>query len=264
MAGTVEAQRRTFLARASGAHGRPEPGKAWTNSLGMLLVPIGNVRFCAWETRVKDYAAFCSATSRTAPQPDFPQSPDDPVVMVNWDDAMEFCRWLTDKERAQSSIGEKQHYRLPTDAEMERGQPACPRGRRHAGKPRRPAPRLVSLGHRLARHPREPATTPTNPSNPPATARALAASAERLRPRPHLPDISPPTPSGSLTSEAMSGNGALKDIRANTPLRDWGVLRADLGPTAKKSELESSYRNVVDRSDRDVIYGFRCVLAEEE
>jgi hypothetical protein len=25
--------------------------------------------------------------------------------------------------------------------------------------------------------------------------------------------------------------------------------------------MQSSYRNVVDRNERDVIYGFRCVLA---
>ena len=30
------------------------------------------------------------------------------------------------------------------------------------------------------------------------------------------------------------------------------------------TELQSSYRNVVDRNDADVIYGFRCVLAAEE
>jgi len=28
-------------------------------------------------------------------------------------------------------------------------------------------------------------------------------------------------------------------------------------------EMQSSYRNVVDRNERDVIYGFRCVLAPE-
>jgi hypothetical protein len=27
--------------------------------------------------------------------------------------------------------------------------------------------------------------------------------------------------------------------------------------------MQSSYRNVVDRNERDVIYGFRCVLATE-
>jgi hypothetical protein len=27
--------------------------------------------------------------------------------------------------------------------------------------------------------------------------------------------------------------------------------------------MQSSYRNVVDRNERDVIYGFRCVLAND-
>jgi hypothetical protein len=27
--------------------------------------------------------------------------------------------------------------------------------------------------------------------------------------------------------------------------------------------MQSSYRNVVDRNERDVIYGFRCVLATQ-
>jgi hypothetical protein len=27
--------------------------------------------------------------------------------------------------------------------------------------------------------------------------------------------------------------------------------------------VQSSYRNVIDRNDRDVIYGFRCVLAPD-
>src|SRR5205085_1471360 len=51
--------------------------------------------------------------------------------------------------------------------------------------------------------------------------------------------------------------------RAATSVRDWGVLRGGSWATSKRMELESSYRNVVDRSDRDVIYGFRCVLAGE-
>jgi formylglycine-generating enzyme required for sulfatase activity len=46
-------------------------------------------------------------------------------------------------------------------------------------------------------------------------------------------------------------------------VRDWGVLRGGSWATSKRMELQSSYRNVVDRSDRDVIYGFRCVLAAE-
>jgi formylglycine-generating enzyme required for sulfatase activity len=45
--------------------------------------------------------------------------------------------------------------------------------------------------------------------------------------------------------------------------RDWGVLRGGSWATSNRLEMESSYRNVVDRNERDVIYGFRCVLAGE-
>jgi formylglycine-generating enzyme required for sulfatase activity len=41
----------------------------------------------------------------------------------------------------------------------------------------------------------------------------------------------------------------------------FGVLRGGSWATQNRLEMQSSYRNVVDRNDRDVIYGFRCVLA---
>lgn len=43
--------------------------------------------------------------------PGFAQGDDHPVVLVSWNDAMEFCRWLSEKEG--------QTYRLPTEAEWE-------------------------------------------------------------------------------------------------------------------------------------------------
>ena len=43
--------------------------------------------------------------------------------------------------------------------------------------------------------------------------------------------------------------------------RDWGVLRGGSWATSNRLEMQSSYRNVVDRNERDVIYGFRCILA---
>jgi formylglycine-generating enzyme required for sulfatase activity len=49
----------------------------------------------------------------------------------------------------------------------------------------------------------------------------------------------------------------------NVSGRDWGVLRGGSWASRNRLEMQSSYRNVVDRNDRDVIYGFRCVLATQ-
>ena len=40
-----------------------------------------------------------------------------------------------------------------------------------------------------------------------------------------------------------------------------GVLRVGSWATSNRLEMQSSYRNVVDRNEGDVIYGIRCVLA---
>ena len=67
--------------------------------------------------RVQDYEAFCQATSRARSIPDFFQDPTHPVVRVSWQDATDFCEWLTAKERGGGRIEEGQRYRLPTDLE---------------------------------------------------------------------------------------------------------------------------------------------------
>ena len=74
-----------------------------------------------------EYAAFSRATGRAAAScrvprqpfsrlkklswsdPDFPQTPSDPVVCVSWQDARAYTRWLSQKSGAT--------YRLPTQAE---------------------------------------------------------------------------------------------------------------------------------------------------
>ncbi len=43
--------------------------------------------------------------------------------------------------------------------------------------------------------------------------------------------------------------------------RDWGVLRGGSWATSNRFEMQSSYRNMVDRNERDVIHGFRWLLA---
>lgn len=87
-------------------------GMAFTNSLGMEFVPVKAVPgllFSRWETRVQDFANFCKDTERVHDQPNFPQSDDHPVVNISYNDAMEFCSWLSKKEGV--------NYRLPKDHE---------------------------------------------------------------------------------------------------------------------------------------------------
>jgi beta-lactamase regulating signal transducer with metallopeptidase domain/formylglycine-generating enzyme required for sulfatase activity len=113
----------------------PQPrDQHWTNSLGMIFAPVSEteVWFCIWETRVRDFEAFIKATGRDMGNkmyclnsereghnwrnPGFAQGPDHPVVGVNWDDAMAFCKWLTEKERKEGVLL-KGCYRLPSDLE---------------------------------------------------------------------------------------------------------------------------------------------------
>jgi len=94
--------------------------QALINSLGMRFAPVGKVFFCVWLTRVQDFAAFAKDTSYqgTAWQdPGFKQGPDHPVVNVTWNDANQFCLWLTQKEHRQGILNANQTYRLPTDLE---------------------------------------------------------------------------------------------------------------------------------------------------
>lgn len=121
--------------------GRPT-AKAFTNSLGMVFVPVPgtDVLFSVWETRVQDFAAYAAASPGRDDSWQDPELSGDwygrfktsgplhpvvkvtpgplhPVVKVNWEDATNFCAWLTTQDRAEGLLTGGQHYRLPTDAE---------------------------------------------------------------------------------------------------------------------------------------------------
>lgn len=90
------------------------------NSLGMKFVPIGDVDFAIWQTRVKDFEVFAKAVNLRSTSwkgPGFKQGPDHPVVNVSWQEAIAFCKWLTDKEHKEGTLPANQYYRLPTDLE---------------------------------------------------------------------------------------------------------------------------------------------------
>lgn len=112
------------------------------NSLGMEFVPAGNgkVLFSVYETRVQDYRRFrtsvparesgpvlvqvdtswVSSTDFRWSRPNYEQEDDYPVVGVSWKDAVDFCKWLTERERRSGKIASRSQFRLPTDLEWSR------------------------------------------------------------------------------------------------------------------------------------------------
>ncbi|MDQ6912164.1 MAG: SUMF1/EgtB/PvdO family nonheme iron enzyme [Verrucomicrobiota bacterium] len=255
LSGMVEARRQTFLDARLERIVVVDPAQPFENSLGMRFVPVGNVRFCVWETRVKDWAAFCRATGHAFDRPDFKQTETDPVVKVNWRDASDFCEWLTQEERRQNIIEDTQAYRLPTDQEWslaaglsdESG--ATPEER--DGKLRG----VYSWGKQWP---------------PPSGAGNFAdQTAARLRGAiidGYSDGFATTSPAGSFKPNAaglydMAGNVWEWCFDLYKPGSRWGVLRGGSWANSNRAELLTSYRNVVDRNERDVIYGFRCVLA---
>jgi formylglycine-generating enzyme required for sulfatase activity/serine/threonine protein kinase len=258
--GQVEPQQQAFLATRLERSLSPEPGQPWMNSLGMKFVPLGNIQISVWETRVQDYEAYCAATGRRREVPDFAQGPLHPVVKVNWSDAMAFCKWLTDKERDENVLEARQVYRLPTDAEW-----SAAVGLRNEGG-NTPEARDGKIRNEF----------PWGKSWPPPAGAGNYADKAAKGARGGVIDnysdgFAQTAPAGSFKPNALGvydlgGNvwewcaeGYKGESGASG--RDWGVLRGGSWATSSKSEMQSSYRNVVDRNERDVIYGFRCVLA---
>jgi len=106
--------------QASGTTTTATKDAPYINTLGMKFVPVPgtDVLFCIHETRYKDYAVFAGDgqgvdDSWKAQSADgFTPSEDNenhPVMKVSWEDAQNFCDWISQKEG--------NLYRLPTDEE---------------------------------------------------------------------------------------------------------------------------------------------------
>jgi formylglycine-generating enzyme required for sulfatase activity len=103
--------------------------RPFVNTLGMKFVPVPGTKvlFSAWDTRVQDYAAYAQGNNvngawKTQNKDGAPVSrePEYPVVGVNWNEAVAFCQWLTEKESAEGKLPKDAKYRLPTDDEWSR------------------------------------------------------------------------------------------------------------------------------------------------
>ena len=81
--------------------------------LGATEVTIGQFKKFAETTGLKTYAETSAAEdqSRTYLKPGYPATDESPVSCVRWNEAVAYCRWLSDIE--------KTNYRLPTEAEWE-------------------------------------------------------------------------------------------------------------------------------------------------
>jgi formylglycine-generating enzyme required for sulfatase activity/serine/threonine protein kinase len=260
--GRVEPQQQAFLAARLEKSAGPAPGQAWTNSLGMKFVSVGDIRMSIWETRVQDYDAFVRATGHHYEPADFAQGPTHPVVKVNWFDANAFCKWLTDKEHDENLLDERQIYRLPTDLEWSTA----------VGLPNEggstPQARDGKIKNEFPWGKQWP---------PPSGAGNYADRSAKRRGGTVIENYVDNFPATSPVGSFKPNASGIHDLGGNVwewcadsykgsggaSVRDWGVLRGGSWATSNRGEMQSSYRNVVDRNERDVIYGFRCVLTNQ-
>jgi len=118
--GTTSATATVSITSALVAATATPPGRPWTNSLGMIFMPVAGtqVQFSIWDTRVQDYQVFVTASRYAWDAPSsFTQEPTHPAVNVSWSDAKAFCAWLTERERRAGTLNSGQEYRMPTDQE---------------------------------------------------------------------------------------------------------------------------------------------------
>lgn len=260
VSGMVEPGRQKFFEARFFKRLGPRRGEPWENSLGMKFVPVGDVLVCVWPTRIADYDIFCAATGRQRSMPDFAQDASHPVVKVSWEDATAFCEWLTKKELAAERLEPGQSYRLPTDREWSTA----------AGMPE-------EGGNTPEERDGKQRDFPWGKQWPPPPGSGNFADFPTKRGAGAIPGYHDGFPQTSPVGSFPPNHIGLFDMSGNVwqwcqdsykggsaGARDWGVLRGGSWGTASASELRASYRNVVERAERDVIYGFRTVLVPEK
>lgn len=230
-------------------------GKPWQNSLGIKFVPLGKAMLATIETRRKDFAEFVKATNQ--PPVDgrvLDTELDLPVSMVNRSEAEQFCRWLTDRERAQGLLEPDQEYRLPSDDEWSM---AAYLSREIGNNPSERSLRIEGI------YPWGFIWPP-----PAKSGNFLDKSADKTGKTaiPKYEDgFAGLAPVGSFRAD---GRG-LHDLSGNlwewvsdswSTMPDQGVLRGGAYTTSERQELLASFRRHATATDRHPDAGFRLLL----
>ncbi len=95
-------------------------GQRWTNSQGMVLVPIGALLVASTETPARAFLEYLANQGVTLDPSSAASGLDYPASGVDHAAAAAFCEWLTKRERELGLIRPWQRYRLPTDLEWSR------------------------------------------------------------------------------------------------------------------------------------------------
>ncbi len=96
-------------------------GGPWTNTMGMKMIPVGDLLVATRETSVREYRQFIAESGAALkPGAGFGQGLDHPAAAMTLLEARLFCDWLTRKEQAVGRLRSGQRYRLPTDLEWSR------------------------------------------------------------------------------------------------------------------------------------------------
>jgi serine/threonine protein kinase len=230
-------------------------GKSWQNSLGIKFVPLGKAMLASTETRRKEFAEFAKATNQ--PPVDgrvLDTDPELPVTMINRSEAEQFCRWLTDRERAQGLLEPDQEYRLPSDDEWSM---AAYLSRELGATPSERSLRIEGIYPWGFIWP--PPVKSGNYLDKTADSSGKTAIAG------YIDGVAGAAPVGSFRAD---GRG-LFDLSGNVwewvadpwkDMPDQGVLRGGSFTTAERQELLASFRRQANAGDRHPDAGFRLLL----
>lgn len=91
----------------------------YVNTIGMSFAPVPRFKTLVgvFPVRVRDYRLYCIDKGTEFPDQRNPTDSTHPVVNISWHDGIDFCLWLTAKEREEDRMGDDQYYRLLTDLE---------------------------------------------------------------------------------------------------------------------------------------------------